>query len=580
MAWEFAPILSALAVIFLGALIGGRLASWLHVPQVSGYLLVGLAVGPSLAHLLQLPALITPDVLRELRLLGDYALALILVNIGGQFRTETLRRFGRRILFFSAGEIILTTSLVALATAACNYWLLRHSVPGYSLGATSLIFGLLLGIIAAATAPAATLMVIREYEAEGPVTSTVLTLVGLNNLASILAFTFASHLLFHSSEGLWGLILRMAGPIVIGGFAGFVLSAWAQRLERPSEYKILVLGAVGGVTASAHALHLDPLLASLALGMVLANSSPRWHRIAESLHQIDYPLYVAFFVLAGANLHLETLAQLGLLGIVYVVARIAGKLLGGRLGARLGSFDKSQILYVGPTLLAQAGVAIGLAAGLASKWPEGGLLLQTVVLGSVVIFELVGPLAVRFGLIRAGEVPILSLLRKRAPEGALEGLHSVVSHFSSALGLPVGRQLRDPGDILVKHIMRRNVETIRNDTPFHELLHLIAHSRYDRFPVVDAAGNFVGMIAYSEIRSLLFEPSLSRLVVASDLTTTFPHALSPDQSLREALRTLELNRNISYFPVLDPDNPRHLVGILSQNEVLAAFRRLGHDKNS
>ena len=289
---------------------------------------------------------------------------------------------------------------------------------------------------------------------------------------------------------------------------------------------------------------------------------------------------MAFFVLAGANLHLETLAQLGLLGSSYVVARIAGKLLGGTLGARLGSFDKRQILYVGPTLLAQAGVAIGLAAGLASRWPEGGHLLQTVVLGSVVIFELVGPLAVRFGLVRAGEVPILALLRKRAPEGTLEGLHSVVSHFSSALGLPVGRRLRDPGDILVKHIMRRNVETIRNDTPFHDLLHLIAHSRYDRFPVVDAADKFVGMIDYSEIRSLLFEPSLSRLVVASDLTTTFPHALSPDQSLREALRTLELNRNISYFPVLDPDNPQHLVGILSQNEVLAAFRRLGPDKNA
>ncbi|HKK01963.1 MAG TPA: cation:proton antiporter, partial [Desulfuromonadales bacterium] len=529
------------------------------------------------AHLLHFPPLLTADVLRELRLLGDYALALILVNIGGQFRTETLKRFGRRILFFSAGEILFTAALVALATAGCNYWLLRHSIPGYSLATTSLILGMFLGIIAAATAPAATLMVIREYEAEGPVTSTVLTLVGLNNLAAILAFTFTTHLLFHASNGLWGLLLRMAGPIVIGGLAGFLLSAWAQRLELESEYKILVLGAVGGVTAAAHALHLDPLLASLALGMVMANSSPRWHRIADSLHQIDYPLYVVFFVLAGANLHLETLAQLGLLGIAYVVTRIAGKLVGGMLGARLGSFDRRQVLYAGSTLLGQGGVAIGLATSLGRGWPEGGHMLQTVVLGSVVIFELVGPLALRFGLIRAGEVPILSLLRKRAPEGTLEGLHSVVSHFSSALGLPVGRRLRDPGDILVKHIMRRNVETIRNDTPFHDLLHLIAHSRYDRFPVVDADDNFVGMIAYSEIRSLLFEPSLTRLVVASDLTTSSSHALSPEQSLREALRTLELNRNISYFPVLDPDNPRRLVGILSQNEVFAAFRRLNRN---
>jgi len=191
-----------------------------------------------------------------------------------------------------------------------------------------------------------------------------------------------------------------------------------------------------------------------------------------------------------------------------------------------------------------------------------------------VVFELIGPLAVRHGLIRAGEVPLLAMLQKRAPVGALEGMHNVLEHFRSSLGMPAGHQFRDPGDILVRHIMRQNVETIRHNAPYAELLKHIAHSRYDRFPVVDGQNQFIGMINYTEIRNLLFEPALVPLVVAGDLVTTASHALYPDQPLREALVLLRRHQDISFFPVVDPEDHRHLLGILNQNDLLAAFRRL------
>jgi CBS domain-containing protein len=227
--------------------------------------------------------------------------------------------------------------------------------------------------------------------------------------------------------------------------------------------------------------------------------------------------------------------------------------------------------------MAQAGVAIGLATQLAHHWPVGGKLLETIVLGSVVVFELVGPLAVRHGLVRSGEVPILALLQKKAPVGALEGMHDIVHHFRSSLGVPIGHRLEDPGDILVQHIMRQNVETVLHSTPYYALLKHIAHSRYDRFPVVDDSNRFIGVIDYTEIRNLLFEPALVPLVVAGDLTISAQYCLHPAQPLREALEILQLHRNISYFPVVDPDDQQKLVGILSQNDVLAAFRRLGRD---
>ena len=293
----------------------------------------------------------------------------------------------------------------------------------------------------------------------------------------------------------------------------------------------------------------------------------------EALRHIDYPLYVVFFVIAGANLHIETLGHIGLLGLGYVAARSAGKLLGARLGAQLGGFSAMRGYNTGFTLMAQAGVAIGLAATLAGEWPAGGRMIETIVLGAVVVFELVGPLAIRFGLVRSGEVPILSLLQKKAPQGTVEGLHNVVQHFRTALGIPAGHRLKDPGDILVKHIMRRNIETILNSTPFNDLLHIIAHSRYDRFPVVDDADRFVGMINFTEIRNLLFEPSLANLVVASDLASEPKVAFTPNQSLREALDLLNRHRDITYFPVVADGEPDRLLGILSQNDLVAAFRR-------
>jgi CBS domain-containing protein len=125
--------------------------------------------------------------------------------------------------------------------------------------------------------------------------------------------------------------------------------------------------------------------------------------------------------------------------------------------------------------------------------------------------------------------------------------------------------------------MRRNVETVRNDTRYYELLRLIAHSRYDRFPVVDDAGHYIGMIDYAEISNLLFEPSLAQLIVASDLASPTPHTVGPDETLREAMKTLQMNRNISFFPVINPEQPQELLGILGKNDVFAAFRRLEID---
>lgn len=564
-------LLAVAALFWLALLVGRQIFQW-HLPRVTGYLMVGLAAGPSLSELLGYPTLLKKEDLQRLAPLTDIALALIMLAIGMHFRSEHLRRWRHRIAILSLSEIVATFVLVAVATAALNYIFVQQ-MPSGTLGQSSLHLGLFLGIIAIATAPAATLLVIREYESDGPITDTVTTLIGLNNLACILVFNLACHFLLGTEASSSQLLYRLFLPPALGGFVGLAMSVWGERLRTSTENQLLMLGGAIGTAGLCHLFGVDALLGCFACGTILVNASARESDLLAAMRQLDYPLYLLFFVLAGANLHLEYLAHIGLLGCGYVLLRTAGKLAGSWWGARLGDFDQRHRHWTGCALLAQAGVAIGLSTYLAQVWPAGGTLVQTVVLGAVVVFELSGPIAVRLALVRAGEVPVLALLARKAPVATLASLHHVVTHFRQALGVPSGHQIESPGDILVEHVMRKNVDTVHDATPFNELLRLIAHSRYDRFPVTDAENHFHGIIVYEDIRDILFDPSLSVLVIAIDLVRPDHPLVHPGQTLADVLAIFRAHPDISYLPVTDVEDANRLLGILNQNDVLASFRQ-------
>ena len=520
-----------------------------------------------------MPALISWSSLDNLKFLSEIALALIMFAIGGQFRSEYLRRWGRQLFTLSCFEIGITFLFVFLTFFVANFFLLHSFVdPKTGLFLSSLQMAIFVAAIAIATAPAATLLVIREYESNGPVTEIVLALVGLNNFISIFIFNIFSFIVIQNDSSFGGFLFTSLGPIAIGIFIGFIISIWAQEIETPNEIQLLLLGGIIGYTGISHILHIDTFLGCFFMGVTISNASPKVVSLFSSLRKIEYPIYVLFFIIAGASLHIDTIPHLGYLGILYIFMRLAGKFIGTWIGARVGKFGEIERKWIGYTLLAQAGVAIGLSQTLARTWPEGGEIIQTIVLGSVVIFELIGPIAVRHGLVKAGEVPILNLLAKRAPENSYEGLHHVLEHFRSSVGIPIGHKLNSPADIQVRHVMRKNVETILETTPFNELLRRISHSKYDRFPVVNSNKQFIGLIDYQDIREILFDDTLASLVVAKDLLKHEAIALYPNQTLGDVLAIFQIHTNISYLPVVDSDEAEKLLGIISQNDVLAAFR--------
>ena len=552
---EMLPLLMTIGVLYLLALGAGRMSAAVGIPRVTGYLVVGLAAGPYTGAILGLPPIVTQTQLATLAPLHDLILGLIVFTIGGSFRLEAIRKIGIRLFRISTLEIGLSAILVGLGT------LIIKASP---------LEAAFLAVMAITTAPAATQMVMREYRSEGPLTDTILPLIGINNLVAIIAFILLKHFGLSASPSLWQTVSQILGPIGLGVLAGAFIAVMDQRLTRPVERQMLVLGAVALATGAASYFGVSAMLCVLVAGVVAVNAAPHGRRMLEELAGIDYPFYVLFFIMAGAELHLEALLHMGWIGTVYVVARSLGKFAGCHAGARMAGMRSTITTWLGPAMLAQAGLAIGLANVLATEWPGPGKALQTVILAAVVVFEMVGPLLTRISLVHAGEVTVLNLLGQRSPVGYGEGLRRVLGEFLRAVGLsPIVRR-KLPADIRVAHIMRRNLEILSHKAPFDEVVKSLGNCRYDGMPVVNDRNELIGVVQYADVADTLFDPVLRHLVVAAELATEAFPRLTPEDTLQAAMLALKNHPRATFLLVVAREDRSKLVGIVSHGDLLDA----------
>jgi Kef-type K+ transport system membrane component KefB len=387
--------LTSLGLILLFALLVGHLVKVLRVPEVTGYLVAGLLVGPSVL------GWVTQDNLQSLHVFSEVGLGLILFSIGGAFEFVRMRRIGRSVLALTLTESASAGVLVAIGMLAIGQpWTVA----------------LLLGSIAVETGAASTLMVIRENNASGDFTDTLTGVIGLNNILALVTFSLVAatvdvSLLVAGSEltaggvarAIFPLVWQLVGSTALGFLVGLMLASWASQVVESGETLILLVGCVLLTVGVATALGLSSLVASLAVGATLANLSTRSRRLFVALSRTDPPLYVIFFVLAGADLNLALLPSLGALGVVYVLCRAAGKMGGAWVAARRIAAPRPMQKFLGLSILAQAGLAVGLVLVTRERFPEIAPTVTTVVLGAVVIFEVAGPLSARFALDRTGE---------------------------------------------------------------------------------------------------------------------------------------------------------------------------------
>ena len=387
--------LASLGLILLFALGIGHLVKVAHVPEVTGYLVAGMLVGPSLL------GWVSHENLQALRVFSEVGLGLILFSIGGVFEIGRMRRIGRRVLLLALGESTCAALLVTVGMLAIG-----QSWP----------VALLLGAIAVETGAASTLMVVRENNADGEFTESLIGVIGLNNLLALLAFSIVAAAVELSTiaatdglqigsvvRALFPLVWQLAGSSALGVLIGILLAAWASQVVESGETLILIAGCILLTVGIASALDLSSLVASLAVGATLVNLSAKSRRLFLALSDTDPPLYVIFFVLAGADLDLSLLPTLGVAGAVYVLCRAGGKLGGAWLSARRTASPAPLRNYLGLSILAQAGLAVGLVLVIRERFPDLAPIVTTVVLGAVAVFEVAGPLSARFALDRTGE---------------------------------------------------------------------------------------------------------------------------------------------------------------------------------
>lgn len=384
-------ILLVMGIAMAAGLLVSRGARLVKLPNVTAFLVAGLVIGPCVA------GIISKEQAASMGVISEAALGFIAYAIGGEFKLSYLKKIGRAPLTITAFQGLITALCVDAGLI-----LLGFDVP----------LSLLLGAIALATAPAATLMVVRQYKAKGPVTQMLLPVVAMDDALGLMVFSISASV----AQGMLGgemtaysmvavPLLEIAGSFALGGALGMVLAFGARFFASRGNKLALSIACVLAGVGLCDMYGLSSLLVCMMIGAVMVNVSQQREVLMEQCDRFTPPLFLLFFVLSGAELDLSVLPSVGLIGILYLVLRSLGKWGGAMLGAVCVHADEAIKKYLGLTLLPQAGVAIGMATLVSARFPTLGAQVNTIVLAGVLVFELAGPIITKWALTKAGEIP-------------------------------------------------------------------------------------------------------------------------------------------------------------------------------
>ncbi len=402
------------AVALFAGLLMTRLFIKFHLPDVTAYLVTGVLIGPCVLGRLGVSGLGFTSFaeVESLSLINDVALGFIAFAIGHEFRLSALKETGRQATIIGILQAVITTVLVDIVLITLHF--LRPdliSVPA----------AIVLGAIAAATAPAATLMVVRQYKAKGPVTDVLLPVVALDDAVGLVLFAVSfgvSRAMESGTADVLSLIIEPLGQVilslVLGAAVGFGLT-WLERFFHSHRNRnALIVGSVIltvalsklTFTAGPFTFGFSPLLVCMMLGTVFCNFCPLSEDLMLQADRWSGPALTLFFVLSGAELQFDVFGSLSvvLVGVVYIISRSMGKYLGARLSSNLAGSLPQVRKYLGITLLPQAGVALGMCATAARTMGAEGSLIRNITLFAVLIYELLGPSLTKMALTKAGDI--------------------------------------------------------------------------------------------------------------------------------------------------------------------------------
>jgi len=392
-------ILFFIGLMIICGFLGGKVSKRLKFPSVVGYLVSGLIIGPSFLNIFNL------QLLEDISIFNDLALSLVAFIIGSEMRITTFRKIGKGII-----TIILAESFFAFGLVFAGVYFLTHKI----------YLALIFGAMAPASAPAGTAIVLQEYKAKGPLTTALYAVVGLDDGLAIMIYAFAAAMAKISIIGdkvsflqiIKQPFIEIVGAIILGGLLGLATGYFMRKIRSKKEVLAISLAVAMICAGLANYFHLSLILANLSLGIVFANNFVFANRRSiEAINSISLPIYTVFFVIAGAHLQISLLATMGALGLIYLFCRSLGLVGGAYLGAAISKADPVVRKYLGLGILSQAGVAIGLAlmvtrdfANLGEVGKNLGILVVNTIAATTIIFEIIGPIATKFAIRKAGEI--------------------------------------------------------------------------------------------------------------------------------------------------------------------------------
>lgn len=404
--------LICLAIALVGGLLLSRLTKFVGLPAVTAYLVAGLLMGPFFLGALNVPGLgfNSLEQVDGLNILTQCALGFIAFAMGNEFRLSQLRSIGTQAITIGVLQAVITTVVVDLILLGVHFLFPEMlSIPA----------AITLGAIASATAPAATLMVVRQYKAHGPLTKLLMLVVAIDDAVGLLLFSVSFGIATTLSSGVVNMISMVVEPmieivlsIILGGVMGWLLNFVEQFFHsRSKRMTISVAFVLLTVGLSMLDFQIGPvhcgfslLLVCMMTGTVFCNICTTSEELMDRVDSWTVPLNILFFVLSGAELDLNVLANpvVLIVGVIYILSRSAGKCLGSNLSCRLTKCSRTITKHLGITLLPQAGVALGMALTAASL--SDGAVVRNVVLFAVLVYELVGPSLTKQSLMKAGEI--------------------------------------------------------------------------------------------------------------------------------------------------------------------------------
>ena len=531
--------MNASSLLVIGAalifgVIGARLFKAIRIPQVVGYIIIGIALGVSGVNI------ITKDLVQKFAPLNYLALGIIGFLVGGELKKSVFKKFGKSMVIILLMEGMMAFVMVTLLTGIyTKNWGL----------------GIVLGALASATAPAATVDVLWEYKSAGVLTTMVFAIVALDDGLALLLYGFANAiariLIAHRGFSIMSAVIKplyeIGGSAALGIGIAFIYRYLLDITSRYQHERDLMLsftfGSIVLIIAISLRFGFDLILAEMFFGVAFVNIAPHYsQKVFDLMKGFSPPIYILFFVLAGARLEVTSVTIITIItAVLYLAGRTSGKMLGASVGARVSGSSRKVSRYLGFCLFSQAGVTIGLAISAFHTFPELGLTIINVVTLTTFLVQIIGPPFVKFAIVKAEEAG------KNITEDEMLEKYSV----SEAMD-------KNPSVINVTH-----------DLDF--VINTISSSDYDDIPVIDDNNEIVGVVSLSQIKPLLNINIPKSAIIAEDVMTPIRYIITKNKSLLEAYRIVK-SYNVNYIPVVSDENSKKLVGFLSIDHINSIIR--------